>query len=159
MYLRHDCLLYHFSLLCCEVSRLCSLSLTDCVLFWNAQSAASRHCADHSVFIPSLSQVQVGPLSAVPRHPLVPPAALTPALTERCLIPVFSGGPIISRRTKEMRPPVEPRSWGLSEVCVCGNGSPYDFFRKSAVSDAFLLNPERHRAKSLRWRLWIQNEG
>lgn len=31
--------------------------------------------------IHSFSQVQVGPLSAVPRHPLVPPAALTATLT------------------------------------------------------------------------------
>lgn len=132
-----------------EVSRHCSLSLTDCVLFWNAQSAASRHCDYYSVFIRSLSQVQVGPLSAVPRDPLVPPAALTATLNIS----------LSSREDQSFHP--GPKRWGpcgapqlRSLWSVCGNaGSPFNFFGKSTVQDVFLQNSECHRAKGLRWIL------
>lgn len=75
---------------------------------------------------PSLSQVQVCPLSAVPRHPLVPPATLTATLSQ---------DPLTAAVHQEQSDVAPPGGAGAEEPPpVCGKaGFPNDFFRKSTV--------------------------
>lgn len=65
----------------CMCMNVCAPLIVFAVLFWNPQLAASRYCDIRFL----LSQVQVCPLSAVPRHRLVsePLATLTPIWRQR----------------------------------------------------------------------------